>query len=651
MKITQSLFISAVLPLLLAAQSVPDLKTFRREVPPSSVPVFWENFENPQTQKLWFTPPQFKRIPMQGRSSTTALYRSSKNKREYTIASRTVPNLIPGVLYELSVWTRGNYANTPACVEFFSAKGKWLSGSYYPLGGQTPANNTWHETKIRFKAPDAKTVTKVCLCISDRDEKDRFKEMYWDEIKISRVVECGADFYPVNIPNLQLNDAGTINIGYLPVGQTAAEKNDLALYVNANGVKKLLFAKDGIFSGNFGKFAPGKVKAEVKLLNLKRKTIIAENVFTFYKSTPKKVRGTAYFDEYGRCIVDGKPMMILGVFARDIPEKVIKDIRDLGFNAVMPYTFTTNYRPVQPRIAANRNTFKRMKDSLDLLQKYNVKLIMPLLNVHVGEFDGVRSAFDAFCKKVELVREHPAFLMHYIADEVPRQDIAFRKKYREKIAELDPNHPVFAVGYVPDEFIYQRQICDIFGFDPYPINEINVPAIRSSRAGLIFNNTQLPFHPFCLVPQAWKACLTERQMLCCSLQGVVHGVRNFMLYAYDCDKDDETIKKQIPYLKNVAAQLKELEPWIMSLEKAPDVSVRQEKNNGSFVDVKAFRANGRDCIVIVSTGPEDTSAVITVNSDQEFTSKYGNTVKIGKGQYRFTGKSVNCDVLLPVNKK
>jgi hypothetical protein len=639
------------------ADALPELTEFKKEMNSSSaLPVFQENFEGDLNN--WMLPPGFTVQAGVGRNYSKTLSRVSKSKADYRIAHYKVKNLEPGVEYLLSGWARGEgYGGSPMAIEFYKDN-TYISGSYYPIGGNL-SDNQWHEMKYRFTAPATGVDTVICLFITDNDRQEQRKQVQWDDLKIVRHTDKGAVLYVMNVKNLQLDDSGVITFGQSLIGGTAKEKDELALEVEINGVKKLLRAEKGLYQADFGKFPGGEVNVDAKLLNLKNKTIVAEETFRLYSpSLEKPPTGAAYIDRHGRTMVDGKPFFPVGIYASDLLPEDMKILSACGINCVLPYEFTITYRPLGTE---RPNTFKRMTEDLDTLQQYNLKLIVPLLNYGVGgnsRFDAWQgSGADVIGKFADTVKRHPAMLGYYISDELPQKDMPKRKAVREVLAKVDPFHFVLAVAYVPDEFAFHRTICDVFGYDSYPITSQVAPEMRSSRIELERLN-KMDAYPLWFVSQAFAAdgvvMPTQEQILSHALLGIVKNAKGSLLYAYNCNANSDAIHrgKILPGIAATAKQLNELAPWVLSLEQAPAVKVEPLVKNESITDAKAFSVEGKSCLVITATGPGAADSMITVEGVDDLKSKYGKTQNLGGGRYHFVGKDICADVLFqnpPVN--
>ena len=94
----------------------------------------------------------------------------------------------------------------------------------------------------------------------------------------------------------------------------------------------------------------------------------------------------------------------------------------------------------------------------------------------------------------------------------------------------------------------------------------------------------------------------------------------------------------------VAKLLRGLEPWLLSLEKAPDVAIASKAS--SIVDARAFSSDGKLRVLVTACGPGKAEAVITVPGKTNLKSRFGNIRPLGGGKYLFCGDDICSDILM-----
>ena len=96
-------------------------------------------------------------------------------------------------------------------------------------------------------------------------------------------------------------------------------------------------------------------------------------------------------------------------------------------------------------------------------------------------------------------------------------------------------------------------------------------------------------------------------------------------------------------LCRVAALLRELQPFLYSEEKAPELNV---KHTTGTVNSAAYKsADGKVRVLITGNGPGASEAEITVADCDNLRSRYGKTEPLGGSTYRFKGTDICSDVL------
>ena len=131
------------------------------------------------------------------------------------------------------------------------------------------------------------------------------------------------------------------------------------------------------------------------------------------------------------------------------------------------------------------------------------------------------------------------------------------------------------------------------------------------------------------------------------LAGVVYGAKGFVFYAY---YDITEMEKRAPArgerdwnnLKDTVQLLRDLEPYIMSTEKAPEVKV--ESTPAKEVYARAFAKDGKVRVAVVSLGTP-CKAVITVPGQPNLKSRFGKIRNLGGGRYEYTAKAIDSDLL------
>jgi len=273
-------------------------------------------------------------------------------------------------------------------------------------------------------------------------------------------------------------------------------------------------------------------------------------------------------------------------------------------------------------------------------------------------------------KAVETLRDHPALLAWYVADEVAPSKSPFLRQRRALINRLDPWHPTWAVYCVEQDLPYHVGTADLIGMDPYPIcsNITDTKTIeltsRWMQAVRRVASTDQGVLTWC-VPQffswGYKDSMTDRdkylsryrdpsevEMRAQCLLMAIHGCRGIIAYNYH-HFIGPTIPAAAPdfprrwaEMCRVGELMKELAPYLLSTREE-DVPVAAESG---VVRARLFRGEaGGARVLVVGEGPGKARARLTLPPGAVSKSLYGATKPAEDGTWVFEGTDVCCDVL------
>ena len=218
-----------------------------------------------------------------------------------------------------------------------------------------------------------------------------------------------------------------------------------------------------------------------------------------------------------------------------------------------------------------------------------------------------------------------------------------------------------SLTYRLEDLPYYAISGDILGLDLYPITT-NQPRITLRKLVEVIEAGKRSGLPIWGIPQIFNwttfkdketflrsRSLTRGEIMAPTLLYAISGAKGFLFYSYwdlmDYQKkrDPARAAREWKDVVSVIQALKKLEPFLMSTQKAPEISV-EPKNSGS-VYAKAFTAeDGRMCVVIAGIDDE-AEAVITVPKGKMLKSEYGFTEYLGNGKHLFRTSKLNGDVL------
>ncbi len=192
-------------------------------------------------------------------------------------------------------------------------------------------------------------------------------------------------------------------------------------------------------------------------------------------------------------------------------------------------------------------------------------------------------------EEVKRVKDHPALLSYYIADEPDGQGVSpeYLKRAYEVIHEIDPYHPVSVVIISSLPARRYEQTYDIVMADPYPI-----PQAAASEAPRMIREIydQMKYEKAVwLVPQVfgggeiWRREPNKREVRAMCYGSILSGARAIQGFHRMPDSGSPLLWNGF---KEVAVELQQLTPYLY------DPNPIQVKTNTSQVIAKAYRANG-----------------------------------------------------------
>ncbi|MBR2982138.1 MAG: hypothetical protein IKC80_02790 [Kiritimatiellae bacterium] len=290
------------------------------------------------------------------------------------------------------------------------------------------------------------------------------------------------------------------------------------------------------------------------------------------------------FDKYGRAIVDGRAFFPIGLYSsRSMVERL--DIYCQGpFNCILPYGLSPDYRELDP---------------------YHAKGIKVIVSVHTDYIDYIarkgakittREDEHAFAERyLKAIKDHPALLAWYIADELPPDKIENLRERNLLFRAGDPDHPTLAVFDRVDSPADFIEGYDIVAMDPYPIGNAGGRASianasiypEAARAGM------WDFRMLWQVPQTfdwtwyrpWAAkdhgarMPTFEEMRNMNWQAVASGANGLIGWWFagivkhlEGKGKTQEFNKVWEDVKKAYAEVAEKTPLLLSVEQAPRVS-------------------------------------------------------------------------------
>ena len=610
------------------------------------------------------------RATMGGRSDTRALQCVRQEDEKYTLATQPV-ELRPNTRYRLSGWIRTeNMTGEGAifCIEWYE-NGQYVGGRYRP--GVT--SNDWTLLTDEFTTVDnPQAEYRVALLI----RKGSTGTAYFDDFSLVEnrpVWNC----YLINPqPNALTTEGDQLELGSIVVGKFEYDQSatpELACRyclsagdgrIWAEGMAEL--GVDNRFELVLDALPAGEYRLRCQLVDRANQLILAEKILPVEIVTPAQLSGRRVrIDRLGRTLVDGKPYLPLGLYFSNVNPQNLAEVIDSPFNCILPYSSAN--LTLRRDGKADRDSIREVLDYLAAHEKmiiFSLKDAYPDTQWQLSEWNGVKGCDEVVAAIVETYRDHPALLAWYSCDEMESARAGELFARRELLHRLDDNHPSWAVYYQYNDFPFYVGAQDIMGVDPYPIvaktsrdqkvvlrHLEQVRQLQRSRNGTV---------ALWVVPQAHNVGIyrkddslfhtdyrypTRQEMLSIALLEAIYGARGFVFYSYFdllAGPDEDQYRIRWPELKAVAAELKALEPFLLSKWpiRTPAIGTESgEINAGTFQS-----DDGRTAVLISAIGPGPAEATLEVGI-AGLQSRCGNTTEIAPGVYRFAGEDICGDIL------
>ena len=483
-----------------------------------------------------------------------------------------------GVAYRFSClvhtenFVPGPRGTASICVEWYDAKGRWMSGDYSKK--LTDRNTEWMEIggATREVPAGAKTVRLSLYVTKGSKGRVSFDNVVFRPVKREAVAFVFSSAYR----DMAADGDVRFHASLYPGKDAAVGDLDVEFsYIGADGCMKR--AKPSELSPDGASVSLSvecmAVGAHPVVCTLRRKDGgllgSASCEFTRVRRLPAR---RVWIDSHQRCIVDGKPFFPLGMYWEKVEPVRLAKYAEGPFNCLMPYVRVT-------------------REHLDMCNDKGLMAFVNLKNETLSSAWARRRKITSqkevdafFIAEINKVKGHPALLAWYVNDEAPTTEIPERTHLYSLFRRQDPEHPTWAVlDRLHDlrEFI---PTYDVLGMDPYPVAQKPLTHITEFMRGTqkaIFND-----RPLWNVPQtfnwAWyrknavdkERFPTEREMKNMNWQHIALGANGLISYCYHglwkYVKPEEFEAHWRP-ICNAAAEVKKMMPVLLSVDETPKV--------------------------------------------------------------------------------
>jgi len=288
-------------------------------------------------------------------------------------------------------------------------------------------------------------------------------------------------------------------------------------------------------------------------------------------------------------IVDGLPFFPFGFYCYWPINRVLDEEVVHGFNLLSPYQGG-------PHDAAE---LEQIRAYLDRAAAIGMKVNYQIMWAYATELTD-----DDIAKlraEVEMLRDHPAVLAWYTADEPSVEYVDRLTRVHNIIKELDPYHPISVVFYQGGEHARQfRDAMDIVMADPYPIP--NGPVTTVANMAEDVGRAQGWQKPLWIVPQAfgggeaWPREPTAREQRVMTYLSLVHGATAIQYFIRAPRVSFPKSPVMWAECGALALETAELTPFLLSTEEKPEARCPDPT-----VHVSAWRDRGVIAVLAVNT--------------------------------------------------
>lgn len=322
---------------------------------------------------------------------------------------------------------------------------------------------------------------------------------------------------------------------------------------------------------------PGQYRAMIELRDKSSGLKLQSNEIAFTVASQSVPLRNVYIDDYDRCIVNGVPTFILGLYSSGTTNDELSMIANSSFNCLLDYA-------ILAKQASELQAF------LDLANTHGKKVIFSLKDcydslfgqwtlTHYGNWTGSLNVVKGL---VETYKKHPAVLAWYLNDEKVIDYLPQILERNAWIHENDKDHPTFQVLQPNYNVCSYVGSTDVIGLDDYPVWSKYKSGSATACLDHFGNETRRLRGDVMGSQAMWMVmeCSSFRgetpnskpptydEMMCMAVQAIIEGARGLVFYNFrelrTYDGDSQWIATQ-----NVAQSLKALSPIALGIDAVP----------------------------------------------------------------------------------
>ena len=538
-----------------------------------------------------FTAPAFRAARGLGHNGSGGLVWESDRPAGNADVARQVIELKPGVEYAYSALVRtenlkATRNGATLCVEWYGADGKWMAGAY--VKGVREPNADWTLVRgVTRRIPAEARRVELLLYV----EADAGKA-FFDNVVVEPLVRPAVESVVVSSYRATAS-AGEVR--FHAVLNRPKDVDGTRAFFRcraADGQERRVPATREDATGatwavDVAELAMGEQDVACELAGADGKVLgKASGTFRRVRELPRR-RVTV--DEHQRCLVDGKPFFPLGLDSGAVTAEMLAIYAQGPFNCVMPYSRLT--RP-----------------QLDLCAE---KGLMAIADLH----HELRP--EVCAEQAKALRDHPALLAWYLADEAPVTEAAAHAACYRAMVAADPEHPC-VVAHDRTYDLRQFLGCfDVLEVDPYPVPDKpmgHVTAFCRETQKALFGDRPLwncpQFFDWSWYRQrAGDRFPTEAELRSMCWQHIAcgaNGLVGYCFHAYFQNGRDKEYRRWWDPVCRVCAEVKRMIPVLLSVEEAPAVT-----DAPADMPVRAWASAGE--LFVLVCNPADVSRNVALS--------------------------------------
>ena len=591
-----------------------------------------------------------------GRDGSAALRVSRQNLQQPRAVVKQKIALTPGRRYRIGGWIRCE--GTPTCSDHDAPKPMvgvecWRGGNYG--GGEStwarpiaPQEWTWYETEYTTASDPAAYIALLYACSPTTCGTWLFDDIVIEELPGEWAI---GQVFPMHN---QVSPEGGDVIFHTFYGDIEPEYQRVEASLLRDGAEVVHW--DSMLTGPYSLtlIFPALPAGEYELAAVLYDDRSGEELGR--QSLPVSVTDQTHqvtVNEDWTVSVKGEKFLPIGTYCA-MTREAVEEMKAAGFNCAL--TYITIWESLDGK---SEHCLASLTKALDNCAANDFKMILSLCmfdpaRENVSSWDGVEGNEAILAHLTRSLRNHPALLAWYLADEPPLTRRPWCEKAYDIVKANDPEHPVFIVFNAQSVLPKFTGCSDIFGFDEYPIHG------SSSLGNAVPAGEQLDAYnvPFWWVGQimSWGSYKgpaqdyrypTEEEMLAQNLLAFINnakGVVNFSMFNLVKPGDEGLRNRRLEELRRVNTACQELADFILSDAEVPEYWVKVQE--GTLKHRLFGNGAGEYRLLLVSPYPGATRASVSLPVGLEFAGSARNAVRQeADGSLTFTGKDVTCDIV------